>query len=213
MIITGAFGDLDEKRKDARVRTGGRTLPVDRFKAVVELTGECENVAGDLLAPGFLAALTGADSTWLERMAAPSTDLALVGTAKWLYEDLEALAGNGADEHDVGTPLGNYVLPYAARAATWSTPVIPSARLGEGKTVPETCGLAVLDRFGAIKYLNDIKAPIVVCVIDRSIADESAAELLIEARLSNSRPISVADDLHWKPASGVEALAFTVALW
>lgn len=60
--------------------------------------------------------------------------------------------------------------------------------------------------------MSDITVPIVVCVIDRSIADESAAELIIEARVANSQPVSVVDGLRSTPALGIEALAFTVAL-
>jgi hypothetical protein len=212
MIVTGSFSRLDETRNEPRVLTGGRTLPVSRYKAVVELDGEAANICADVPQPGFLATLTGAASSWLERLAAPSGDLALVGTAKWLHEDLNTLVGNGGQGGVPGTPLSNYVLPITDRAATWSTPVIPAARLGEGDTLPDRCVLAILDRYGAIRYLNDITVPIVLCIVDRSIADESAAETIIEARLSNSQPISVVEDLRWTPPRVVEALAFTVAL-
>ena len=78
--------------------------------------------------------------------------------------------------------------------------------------LPESCSAAILDRYGAIKYLNDVTVPIVVCIVDRSVADESAAETIIEARHNNSRPVAVVDELHWRPPTAVEALAFTVAL-
>lgn len=211
-ILTGRFSRLEDERADPRVLTGGKLLPLARHRAVVELDGETPTIVSDVPAPGFLAELTGAAETWLERLAAPPMDLALVGTAKWLGEDLDALIGNSADDGSEGTPLSNYVLPYSDRAATWSTPVIPSAHLGEGEQLPDACKAAILDRYGAIKYLNDITVPIVVCIIDRSIADESAAEAIIEARLSNSRPISVTTDMRWTPPLPVEALAFTVAL-
>ena len=139
-------------------------------------------------------------------------DLALVGTSKWLREDLQAAIRNGASVGDSGTTLGTYVLPYDDRAATWSTPVITAARLGEGEALPESCIAVILDRYGAIKYLNEITTPIVVCIVDRSVADESAAETIIEARHNNSRPVSVVDELQWRPPTAVEALAFTVAV-
>ncbi|MEU1994519.1 hypothetical protein ABZ511_08725 [Nocardia gamkensis] len=210
LILTGAFSMLDENRPDPRVIIAGYQLHVARHKAVVELDNATLTSVDEVSEPGFLAKLTGAADTWLERLAAPPMDLALVGTTKWLREDLGAVIGNGADPVNDATPLSDYVLPYAERAATWSTPVIPAARLGEGEAFPESCVMTILDRYGAIKYLNDITVPIVVCIIDRSIADESAAEQIIEARLANSHPISVADDLRWKPPRAVEALAFTV---
>lgn len=210
LILTGAFSRLEESRSGLRVRTGGKLLPVARHRAVAQLDCATPALFGPVPEPGFLATLTGAADTWLERLAAPPMDLALIGTAKWLREDLGALIGNGGGDPANETPLDAYVLPYHDHAPTWSTPVIPSARLGEGEVLPKSCTTAILDRFGAIKYLNDITTPIVVCVVDRSVADESAAETIIEARHSNSQPISVVSDLPWTPPRAVEALAFTV---
>jgi hypothetical protein len=211
-IVTGVFSRLDETRTPPRVLTGGKNLMVDRYKAVAVLDDACDSIEGDVPEPGFLAALTGAATSWLDRIAAPPEDLALVGTSKWFLDDLAARVGNGAAAGATDTPLANYVLPIGDKAATWATAVIPPARLSEGHTIPSHRTAAVLDRYGAIKYLNDITAAVVICIIDRSVADESAAELVIQARVSNSRPVSLKDDLGWQPPIGVEALAFTVAL-
>jgi hypothetical protein len=211
-VVSGVFSNLDETRTPPRVIIGGKQRPVDWYKAVAVLGGPSDNVEGSVPEPGFLAALTGAATSWLARVAAPAQDLALVGTAKWLRDDLEACIGNGAEDSGAGTPLANYVLPIADQVATWATAIIPSARLGEGDVIPSHCLAAIFDRYGAIKYLNEITVPIVVCIIDRSVADDSAGELVVQARISNSRPVSLKDDLHWQPPAGVEALGFTVAL-
>lgn len=212
LIVTGRFTNLEAHSSGLRVRTGGKFLPVDRYRAVTVLEGECGSVVGDVPAGGYLADLTGASASWLERLAVPPMDLAIVGTSKWLREDLDAVVGDGATEGASGTTLGTYVLPFEPRAATWSTPIISASRLGEGEVLPPSCSAAILDRYGAIKYLNDVTVPIVVCIVDRSVADESAAETIIEARHNNSRPVAVVDELHWRPPTAVEALAFTVAL-
>lgn len=211
LIITGAFSSLEETRSDPRVLTGGKLLPLARYRAVAQLDGVVDRAVGNVPEPGYLAELTGASQHWAARLAAPPADLALVGTAKWLREDLYALIGDGAAESAQGTPMSAYVLPDDDRAATWSTPVVPAYRFGEGWELPETCLLAVLDRFGAIKLLNDITSPVVLCIVDRSVADESAAETVIEARHNNSRPVSIIDELRWRAPTAVEALAFTVA--
>lgn len=212
VVVTGRLSILDEDRTDPRVIIGGKNRLVDRYKAVAVLAGHCEDIETALPEPGFLGDLTRATDTWLERVASPPADLALVGVVRWLREDLESCIGNAIGGGVDGTPLANYVAPIGDRVATWATPLIPSARLGEDESLPLGCSAAILDRFGAIKYLNDIVVPIVVCVIDRSVADDSAAELVIQARLSNSRLISVRGDLGWTPPVGVEAVAFTVAL-
>ncbi|OAN33469.1 hypothetical protein A4X16_06930 [Microbacterium sp. H83] len=212
LIVTGRFTNLEAHSSGPRVRTGGKYLPVDRYRAVSVLDEECESVVGQVPAGGYLADLTGASASWLERLAAPPMDLALVGTSKWIREDLEAVIGDGTAEGALGTRLGTYVLPFEPRAATWSTSIVSASRLGEGELLSESCLMAILDRYGAIKYLNDVTVPIVVCIVDRSVADESAAETLIEARHSHSQPISVVDELHWQPPTAVEVMAFTVAI-
>lgn len=212
LIVTGRFINLEPHASGLRVRTGGKFLPVDRYRAVTVLDGEWESVVGSVPDGGYLADLTGASASWLERLALPPLDLALVGTSKWLLEDLEALIGDGSIEGASGTTLGTYVLPFEPRAATWSTPIISASRLGEGEVLPESCSAAILDRYGAIKYLNAVTVPIVVCIVDRSVADESAVETIIEARHNNSRPVAVVDELGWRPPAAVEALAFTVPL-
>ncbi|NKR43381.1 hypothetical protein GS503_21670 [Rhodococcus hoagii] len=211
-IVTGTFSSLDESRTPPRVTTGGKVLRLDAYKAVAVLDGICETVDGNVPDPGYLGDLTGAAKSWLSRIAAPPQELALVGTVKWLREDLEALIGNGLKNDGVGTPLANYVLPVDDRAATLATAVIPAARLAEGGGIPPHCAIAILDRYGAIKYLNDITTPMVVCIVDRSIIDDSAAEIAVQARIGNSRAVSLKDDIRWQPPAGVEALAFTVAL-
>jgi hypothetical protein len=211
-VVTGIFSSLDETRTPPRVMTGGKNRTVDWYKAVAVLADACDSIDGDVPEPGFLAAMTGAATTWLERIAAPVQDLALVGTSKWLRDDLAARVGNAAEDGAVGTPLANYLLPITDKAATWATAIIPSARLGEGNTIPSHRTAAILDGHGAIKYLDDITVPIVVCIIDRSIADDSAAEVVVQARVSNTRPVSIKENLRWQPPVGVEALAFTVAL-
>lgn len=211
-VVTGPFSRLDETRTPPSVITGGKNRTADRYKAVAVLATEPTSIEGDVPESGFLADLTGAAQSWLARVAAPPEDLVLVGTAKWLREDLEACVGNSDENRTMSTPLTNYVLPIADGVATWATSIVPSARLGEGHELPSHCIAAILDRYGAIKYLNDIIAPIVVCIIDRSVVDDSAAELVVQARVSNSRPVSVKDSIHWQPPAGVEVLAFTVAL-
>ena len=211
-VVAGVCSRLDETKTPPRVTIGGKTRTVDWYRAVTVLPEPCENVENDVADPGFLGELTQVAQTWRERVASPADDLALVGTAKWLQDDLRACIGNGAADPPTGTRLENYVLPIGNNSATWATAIITSARLSEGSAIPQQCSLAILDRYGAIKYLNEIETPIVVCVIDRSVADDSAAELIVQARVANSKPVSIVNELRWKPPAGVEALGFTVAL-
>lgn len=98
------------------------------------------------------------------------------------------------------------------RRATWSTRLYASARFADQLPLPKDVRVVVLDGFGAIKYLAEIETPIVACILDRSVADETAAELIVQLRNTRGEPLSIADDLGWRPPAGVEALAFTLAL-
>lgn len=194
------------------VNLGGKKRLTSSYRTAVVLNGSCEDMQSDVPQPGFLGDLTHTSESWLQRITAPPEDVVLVGTRKWLLDDLEAEIGDPAAPNAATAPLANYVLPIGGKVATWATAVLPASRLAEGETLPKSCRIVVLDRYGAIRYLNDTDVPIVVCVVDRSVADDSSAELIVQARLANSRPISVTKDLKWCPPLGVEAMAFTVTI-
>ena len=145
-VITGVFTCLNEARTPPRVITGGTTRALSFYRAVAQLPHASENVEGDVPEPGFLGRLTGAAESWLERIAAPTTDLALIGTTKWLLDDLAALVGNSANDDAGSAPLANYVLPEVPKAATWATAVIPAARMRENNPIPSHCASVILDR-------------------------------------------------------------------
>ncbi|TQS43896.1 hypothetical protein FL583_17820 [Cryptosporangium phraense] len=156
------------------------------------------------------------EETWDARIAAPAADLAIVGTLKWLKADLAALLSN-PDEHAAGQPrvpgtIADILLPDEPGAATWSTRLYSSARFAEVSSLPGDLRAVVLDGAPAVKYLNEIETPVVVCVIDRSVADETAAEIVVQLRNTRGEALSVRDDLGWSTPDGVEALTFTVPL-
>jgi hypothetical protein len=70
----------------------------------------------------------------------------------------------------------------------------------------------VLDGASAARYLPAIEAPVVVSIVDRSIADESVSESVMNYRNARGEPVSLERDLRWKVPAGVEALGFEVPL-
>lgn len=211
-VVAGTLALFKPDASPPRATVAGRMLALDRFRAAVQLPGLCSNVEEEIPESGFLARLAGATATWNERIMNPPCDLALVGVRKWLMEDLAALVGNKAADHSAAVPLRNYVLPVANGVATWATPIVPPERLGEGGELSDRCSLAVLDGYGAIKYLEEMLVPILVCIVDRSVIDAAAAEIVVQQRGAGTTPTSLADELHWATPKGVEALAFWVAL-
>jgi hypothetical protein len=162
---------------------------------------------------GSLARWAKMEATWNTRLAAASADLAIVGTVKWLREDFGALITTSDD----GPPrpvdaVGGLLLPESDAAAAAFTMLYASSRLADQLPLSEDHEAVLLDGAGAIKYLGEIEAPVVICVVDRSVADESAPELIVQLRNTRSEPIAVRDDLGWRAPAGIEAMAFTVAL-
>ncbi|MCY3662767.1 MAG: hypothetical protein OXH28_08065 [bacterium] len=160
------------------------------------------------------------EANWDNRLASPAADLAIVGTRKWLQDDFKASIG--VDVESVGEssncanpeadPIAGLLLPDSEGAATWSTRLFASSRLADQLPLPREVRAAVLDGAGAVKYLTEIEAPLVICILDRSVADDAAGEIVVQLRNVRGEPYSLRENLGWRPPTGVEALAFTVPL-
>ncbi|WP_197701404.1 hypothetical protein [Micromonospora coxensis] len=184
---------------------------------------------------GALGRMAHLQQTWSSRLASPAADLAIVGTLAWLREELGAfLCAEGEDpdrttklaydlakasaKHkpyrvDVGHgSLADVILPKDTKVSTWFTRLYPSSRLEDQLPLPKDLTAVVLDGSSAIKHLAEIEAPVVICILDRSVADEVAAELIVQLRNTRGEPVATREDLGWSQPAGIEALAFTVAL-
>ena len=151
------------------------------------------------------------DLAWDARLALPAADLAIIGTLKWLEQDFDAHLAKEADGLKPSS-IRAVLKPKATKAATWFTRVYSSARLADRLPLPKDLNAVILDGNGAIKYLGQIEAPVVICVLDRSVADETAAEVVTQFRNTRGEPLSLLEGMGWQPPAGVEALAFTAAL-
>ena len=154
--------------------------------------------------------MAGLDAAWDARLAKPAADLAIVGTVAWLNEDFSAYLAKEGDDRPPST-LASLLMPKVGRVATWFTRVLSSARLAEQLPLPQDLRAVILDGSGAIKYVGEIEAPIAICVLDRSVADEATAEMLMQLRNTRGEPVAMSE-LGWRAPTGVEALAFSVAL-
>ncbi len=210
-IITGLFWALNESASPPRVQIDGSMWPVDRFTALAVLPELGASGRVSRPQPGSVGRWARLDQNWEARLAAPAADLAIVGTMAWLKDDFEALLGREGDDMDPA-PIHDLLLPDTGERGTWFTRIYKSAHLAEDLPLPEDLRAVILDGSGAIKYIQCIESPLVVCVIDRSVADETAAENLVQLRNSRGESVSLPQDLSWLAPAGVEALAFTVPL-
>ena len=215
-VRAGSFAWLNESKDPPQVHFAGMTCAVDKVQALSEL-GEWEILDRDIRSqdrpePGSMARMAGLDLVWDAWLARPAADLAIIGTKKWLENDLEACLTREADEDLEHSSIGSLLMPKATHAATWNTIILPSAALAESLPLPARLNAVVLDGNGAIEYLPDVETPVVICVLDRSRSDAIAEEVIIQWRNNRGEPLSLEEDLDWTPPGGVEALGYTVAL-
>lgn len=210
-VLTATFAALDEQARPPRVRFVGSSWTVNCIRAVAPINEFDQPARAPRPEPGSVERMARLDLTWDARLAKPAADLAIVGALKWLNEDFETHLARENDQ-SLSSSIGDLLMPKTGRAATWYTRVYAAARLSDSLPLPKDVAAVILDGYGAIKHLTEIEAPVVICVLDRSVADETSAEHVIQLRNTRGEPLSLKADIGWHPPTGVEALAFTVAL-
>jgi hypothetical protein len=211
-VLTGHFSALDEHRTPPRLHLVESQWQADKVRALAALPRLDAAERQERPEAGSLGALARLTESWDTRLCVPTQDLAIVGTLAWMRSDLDAFLARDAAECAVPTRLSSLVLPRQKRAATWSTRLYASANLAEKLPLPAEIRAVVLDGTGATKYLAEIEAPVVIVILDRSVTDETASEIVVQPRNIRGEPLSVSGDLGWRPPTGIEALAFTVPL-
>lgn len=218
-VIADRLEQLDE-RNEPVVRLTKSQWIVSKLRAAAKLPALESPMRSPRPRIGSLGHWAGLDPTWDLRLAKPPSDLAIVGTLSWITEDLGAYLGT--DERSTGSDvtepqvdnetIANLLLPKNEGSSTWFSQLYSASRLADQLPLPKELRAVILDGAGAIKYLGEVEAPVVICILDRSVADETAAEIVVQIRNTRGEPVSLRADLGWRPPLGVEAVAFTVAL-
>jgi hypothetical protein len=208
-VVVGVFKGLDETKAIPRLGLGSSHWALNRVEALAPTnTSISTELRMQRPAIGSLGRLAGMSENWAARLAAPAADLALIGTKTSLAEDMSFLVSTG-DDTDPDS-LTAILSPEGAKASTWSTRIYSTHGFREELPLPVDIRLAVLDGQGAIRHLNDILTPVVICIFDRSIADQSASEQLAQLRNTRGTPISLNEEFGWSGQDGIEASCFTV---
>lgn len=210
-VIVGHFMSLNEAVTPPQAQFAESTWQVDSIRALVPLQHPVHSAREPRLEPKSIEHMAHMDRFWDARLALPAADLALIGTHKWLEQDMETYLTKEGDTLPPSS-VRELLKPKNPKAATWFTHLLSAAHLADHLPLSSDFNAVILDGNGAIKYLGDIEVPVVICVLDRSASDDSAAELLIQLRNTRGKPISPSVDLGWAPPAGIEAMAFTVPL-
>lgn len=78
--------------------------------------------------------------------------------------------------------------------------------------LPDSTSIVILDGNGAIKYLPDLRSKVVICILDRSAANETAEESVLQYRNTRGVPIHLSEVNGWKTLPGIEYIAYEVSL-
>ncbi len=207
-LIADRFYGIEYTHGDPRIHVGGTfwmidavdhiaadpTLPEDRFGRVA------------IARPGSLVTRTGHSATWSADQCASTPTVTLVGIRSRLEPELAIQAGwdGSAGQYDV---LRDILRPDEVRSAFCASAILSGGRdyLPE---IPAQTRLAVLDGATAVRWLPEVRTPVVVALIDRSSTDESAGIAVLQRRSVGQR-VQV-DALGWAPLPGIETLAFEV---
>jgi len=234
-VIVDRFTALNESTTPARLCLYNSQWEVPHVRGLRVLDGPEEPVWSARPHAGAIGRMAHFGETWDARLVSPAADLAIVGTLAWLRDELgtflcregetpdlpkkltddiaRAAAKRKPYRVDVGHgSLADVILPKDTKPSTWSTRLYSSSRLLDQLPLPKDLKAVVLDGNGGIKYLAEVETPVVICILDRSVADETAAELLVQLRNTRGEPVATREAIGWSPPAGVEALAFTVAL-
>lgn len=206
-IVADFFHGVDFRRGRLRLSTQWQ---LDKVKALMPLQSLDTPRVQPLAQPGVISRMAGLVDGWEARLCHPPADIALIGTLKWLREDAGAFLGRGSEVE----PIASLLLPEGAGpyAATWSTKLYAASRLEDELPLAGCLRAVVLDGGTAVTYLSAMDAPVVIVVLDRGAADQSAAELVVQYRNNRGNPLSIEHDIRWPPSAGMEALGFWVPL-
>jgi hypothetical protein len=211
-VMTGIFREVDESHSAPRLRLASGQWQADKVRAIAVLPDLDAAERQARPTPGGICEMARLTPDWDARLCSPPQDLAIIGTLSWIRDDLDAYLWRCGDSPMPPDRIASLLLPAEKRAATWSTRIIKAAGFADTLPLPSGLKAVALDGAGAIRYITEIETPLVFAVLDRSVADESAAELLVQLRNTRAEPIPVPHSLQWPGLPGVEVLAFTVAL-
>ena len=210
-IVTGKFQELDESNRPAKARFGGSQWVVSNIRALTAIDDASQDARHDRPLPGSIGSLYFPGLQWDYQLALASADLAIIGNKKALKRELDLTI---TSPEAVGDPTETRSLLRTEESYPGSstTTIMASATLETEELNFERIALTILDGNSAIKQINDIESDLIVSVIDRNITDQSGAETIRQLRNTRGSPISIQDQLKWRAAPGIEALAFEVPI-
>lgn len=207
-VVTDRFYGWRTAARGARVHVGATFWELDKVISieVAEGTQESEFGRTKIPGPGGLVAAHMNVTRWIRTFGAGTASVAMVGAKSRLYSELDLRATREGDGQILDR-LGDILRPRSGRRPCWGS-VIISGAADDPPEPPGEARLAILDGQAALRWLPEISTPLVVAIIDRSGADESAIASVLQLR-STGLPVTP-ESAGWRPQPGIESLSFQV---
>lgn len=145
---------------------------------------------------------------WRRMFGAARASVAIIGVKSRLWGELELRATRRGSSQPFDR-LRDIVRPRRAGSISWGSVVVPGGS-DDLPDLPGEAGLTIVDGASAVRWLPEVRTPVVLAIIDRGSADESAVAAVLQLR-STGAPVP-AERFGWAPASGMEASVFEVPL-
>lgn len=215
-VVAAKLFRIEEESERTVLITDQCKRSVDQLTAISGLSDDTEPLETpcrqDRPEPGSLARMAGIDSVWDSWLVSLPSDLAIIGTRSWIERELSSCIRRSEDEGIGNNEIRTVLFPKDQSAVVWNTRIVSHVDRETCLDLPKTISAVILDGNGAIKYLPDLQAKIVICILDRSTATESAEEFIVQYKNTRGIPVSLSEIHEWKTLPGIEYMAFEVRL-
>ena len=210
-LVSGRLNAVELDGPDPRLRVGPSAWKIEKVTAVSQAPDGVPSTKIEIPPVNDLAEMAGWGLDWSQRLVCGNPEVLIVGTLKWLEEDLD-VCWRRSTSTLTQRPMRQIVMPRSEECPSSFLDAKSAAVLAEELPLDDELDLVILDGAPAIRYLNEITSPTVVCIIDRSMADETAQESILQRRNTRGQPFSVREELKWPVPVEFEALGFKVPL-
>lgn len=215
-IVAAKLFRVETNRGREVLVTDQSTWSIDKITAINVLSDDMEPTkipcCQESPEPGSLARMAGIDRNWDSWLVSAPADLAIIGACKWIERELDACIFRSEDIALDSDDIKTVLLPRKKGAVAWHTRIVSHVDRGACLNLPDSTSVVILDGNGAIKYLPDLRSKVVICILDRSAASETAEESILQYRNTRGVPIPLSEVNGWKTLPGIEYIAYEVSL-
>lgn len=215
-IVAAKFFRVDTRMGREVLVTDQSTWSIDNITAINVISDDMEPTkipfCQESPEPGSLARMAGIDRNWDSWLVSAPSDLAIIGTCKWIEREQDACIFRSEDIALDSDDIKTVLLPRKKGAVAWHTRIVSHVDRDACLNLPDSTSIVILDGNGAIKYLPDLRSKVVICILDRSAANETAEESILQYRNTRGIPIPLSEVNGWKTLPGIEYMAYEVSL-